>query len=210
LQGLAGGRFACDQYLLDFVKGLRLIGREPVTQRVDHAKDWNKMPEDSIRRALLRSISAVALLAAILPAAPVRAQGTTATVDDKQVQAFFNGIEQDQRLAGQAPLLVAQAVQAVPSTPADEAALPALEARRTAGLEGYAESRARIVDDPPGPLATLLLGLASLALFAVAATVVTLVLREARKDARQRSLAHRRRLMPREHSPTPSTPATAS
>ena len=165
------------------------------------------MPEDSFRRALLRSISAAALLAAMLPAGHVHAQGTTATVDDKQVQAFFNGIEQDQRLAGQAPLLVAQAV---PAKPADEAVLPSLEARRTAGLEGYADSRARIADDPPGPLATVLLALASLALFAVAATVVTLVVREARKDARQRSMAHRRRLMPREHSPTPRTPATAS
>jgi hypothetical protein len=68
------------------------------------------------------------------------------------------------------------------------------------------EERTTIATAPPSPLQTVLLVLASLGLLAFAATVLTLAIRELRKDAKQRKRTYRRRVKRR---PT-STPAHAS
>lgn len=168
------------------------------------------MPEDSIRRALLRSIPVAAIFAAVLAAPHVHAQGTTAAVDDKQVEAFFNGIERDQQLAGQYASTAAQPAQAAVPRTLDKADLLALEAQRAAALEADQEGRAVIAEEPPGPLQATLLLLASLALLAVAATVLALGVRELRKDARRRAHTYLRRIKHRGHAPAQDTHATVS
>ena len=169
------------------------------------------MPEDSLRRALLRSVSVAVLMSAVLSAPQGHAQGTKAAVDDKQVEAFFNGIERDRQLAGQG-VATASAQPAPAGTPQtlDKAALLKLEAQRAAALEADQEGRAAIADEPPGPLQTTLLLLASLSLLAVAATVLTLGVRELRKDVQRRKHTYLRRIKHRGHLPAPDTHATVS
>jgi hypothetical protein len=168
------------------------------------------MPEDSIRRALLRAISAAVIFSAVLSAPQIHAQGTKAAVDDKQVEAFFSGIERDQQLAGQYASPAAEPAQAAAPRTLDKAALLTLEAQRAAALKADQEGRAVIAEEPPSPLKTTLLLLASLALLAIAATVLTLGIRELRKDARRRAHTYLRRIKHRGHAPAPDTHATVS
>jgi hypothetical protein len=148
---------------------------------------------------------------------PLRRSGNPG-FGDGQVQAFFNGIAIDQQLAEQyfapatpAPQLVATPQAAAAPAALSDAASLQLEADLDAaiaedGKAVVAETRTTIAELPPSPLQTVLLVLASLGLLAFAATVLTLAIRELRKDAKQRKRTYRRRVKRR---PT-STPAHAS
>jgi hypothetical protein len=166
------------------------------------------MPEDLFRRAPLRLFSSASILAVGLCAAPAFAQGTgQPAVNDRQVQPFFNGIALDQQLAEQyaspaaaSPQTIAKP-QSAPSPVAldDGTALQKLEAELDAAIaknsiEASNDERATIAEVPPGPVQTVMLGLAGLALLAFAATVLTLAIRELKKDARQRKRTYRRRV----------------
>ncbi len=171
------------------------------------------MSEDSFRRARLRLSVAVAIPFACLCAAPALAQGTAQPVaSERQAQAFFNGIALDQRLAEQysspAPQATAAPTPQALDEPLDEpldgslddAALYQLEADLDAAIADDAEQRATIVEVPPSPVQTVLLVLASLALLAFAGSVLTLAVRELRKDAQQRKRTYRRRVKRRDTS----------
>ena len=171
------------------------------------------MPKDLFRRAPLRLFTSASILALSLCAAAAFAQGTAQpTVNDRQVQTFFNGIALDQQLAEQysssAPrsdsdcrcLAVARDADRVAADRCDDTA--AIGARRRAMI---ADSASRS-STPASPVQTVMLVLASLALLAFAFTVLTLAIRELRKDAQQRKRTHRRRVKRRDTS----TPAHAS
>ncbi len=166
-----------------------------------------KMPEELLRRAPLRLSGAVAILVACLCAAPAFAQGAAQpVVNDGQVQAFFNGIALDQQLAEQyAP----PAPQAAPKPQAvaepldealDDAAMDKLEAELDAAIADDAEERTTIAEVPPSPVQIVLLVLASLALLAFAGSVLTLAVRELKKDTQQRKRTYRRRVKHRDKS----------
>ncbi len=177
------------------------------------------MPEDTFRRAPLRLFASATIVAACLCTAPAFAQDPAQpVVNDRQVQAFFNGIALDQQLAEQyssttpdAP--VSRQAAAVPPQAAsvETASLPkSLDEPLDPALDDAAivgdEERTTVIDAAPSPVQTLLLVLASLALLAFAASVLTLVVRELKKDAYQRKHANRRRV--KRHDT--STPAHAN
>ena len=190
------------------------------------------MPKDSILRAPARLFAAASILAMGLCAAAAFAQGTASpAVKDRQVQAFFNGIALDQQLAEQYSSPAAPAAQvAAPQQAtaqrqpaavaavdveeplsADELKMQKLEADLDAAIakddaEAGTDERATIAEVPPSPAQTVMLVLASLALLAFAASVLTLAIRELRKDAKQRKRTYRRRVKRRDTS----TPAHAS
>jgi hypothetical protein len=180
------------------------------------------MPKDLFRWAPLRLLSSASILAMGLCAASAFAQGAAQpAVNDRQVQAFFNGIALDQQLAEQyaspaapAPKAAAAAKpQPAPSAvaPDDAAAMQNLEAGIDAAIgqddaEADSDERTTIADVPPSPVQTVMLVLASLALLAFAATVLTLAIRELKKDAKQRKRTYRRRVKRRDKA----TPAHAS
>lgn len=176
------------------------------------------MPEDTFRRAPLRLLASATIVAACLCTSPAFAQDPAQpAVNDRQVQAFFNGIALDQQLAEQyssatpgAP--VTQAAAVPPQAASVEAAsLPkSLDEPLDPALDDAAivgdEARTTIIDAAPSPVQTVLLVLASLALIAFAGSVLTLVVRELKKDAYQRKHAYRRRV--KHHGA--STPAHAN
>lgn len=177
------------------------------------------MPEDTFRRAPLRLLASATIAAACVCAAPAFAQDTAQpVVNDRQVQAFFNGIALDQQLAEQYSSTTPEApatrqAAAVPPQAAsvDTASLPeSLDEPLDPALDDAAivgdEARTTIIDAAPSPVQTVLLVLASLALIAFAGSVLTLVVRELKKDAYQRKHAYRRRV---KHHGT-STPAHAN
>jgi hypothetical protein len=153
------------------------------------------MPKDSILWAPARLIASASILAVGLCAASALAQGTARpSVNDRQVEAFFNGIALDQQLAEQyssraapAPLVVA---------PQQATAQP----QSTAVAEASNEERTTIAEDPPSLAQTVMLVLASLALLAFAATVLTLALRELGKEKKQLKRTYRRRVKRRDTS----------
>jgi hypothetical protein len=178
------------------------------------------MPKDLFRRAPVRLLASASILTMGLCSALAFAQGSAQpAVNDRQVQAFFNGIALDQQLAEQysppaapAPKTMAKPLPA-PASPAldDDAAMQKLEADLDAaiaadGTEDAADGRTTIADVPPSPAQTMMLVLASLALLAFAATVLTLAIRELKKDAKQRKRTYRRRVKRRDTS----APAHAS
>jgi hypothetical protein len=179
------------------------------------------MPEDLFRRAPLRLVAPATMVAVWLCSAPAFAQGTAPTpVNDREVQAFFNGIARDQQLAEQYPSSAPQAavtrqaaadtprparVQSAPTpTSLDEPLDVVLDDAAIVGDED--KSRMTIAEVPPGPVQTVLLVLASLALLAFASSVLTLAVRELKKDAQERRRTYRRRVKRRDTS----TPAHAS
>lgn len=155
------------------------------------------MPEDMFRRVPVRLLTSASILAMGLCAATVFAQDTAQpAVNDRQGQAVFNGISLDQQLAEQ---------YSSPVALDDDAAILQLEAELDAAIAEDAtaigiDERTTIVEMPPGPVQTVLLLLASLALLAFAATVLTLAIRELKKDARQRKRTYRRRVKRRDTS----------
>ncbi len=177
------------------------------------------MPEDTFRRAPLRLLASATVVAVGLCTTPAFAQEPAQpVVNDRQVQAFFNGIALDQQLAEQysspAPqaAVTGQAAAVPPRAASMEAAsLPkSLDEPLDPALDDAAivgdDDRTTNIDAPPSPLQTVLLVLASLALLAFAGSVLTLVVRELKKDAYQRKHAYRRRV---KHHDT-STAAHAS
>ncbi len=188
------------------------------------------MPKDLFRQAPLRLVASATVVAAYLCAAPALAQGNAQPpADDRQVQAFFNGIALDQQLAEQysAPAPQAPVIQTPAAVPpravsAQAASLPKsldepldaalddvvmdqLDAERDSAIVGD-EDRTTTLDVPPSPVRTALLVLACLALIAFAGGVLTFAVRELRKDAQHRKQANRRRVKHHDSS----TPAHAS
>lgn len=161
------------------------------------------MPKDLFRWAPLRLFSSASILALSLCAAAAFAQGTAQpTVNDSQVQTFFNGIALDQQLAEQ--YSSSAALDSDSATVARDADRVAAIAADTTAIG--TDKRTMIAEVPPGPVQTVMLVLASLALLAFAFTMLTLAIRELRKDAQQRRRTHRRRVQHRDTS----TPAHAS
>jgi hypothetical protein len=178
------------------------------------------MPGDTFRRAPLRLLASATIVAVGLCTTPAFAQEPAQpVVNERQVQAFFNGIALDQQLAEQysspTPQTPAngQAAAAAPPRAAsvEAASLPqSLDEPLDPALDDAAivgdDDRTTNIDAPPSVVQTVLLVLASLALLAFAASVLTLVVRELKKDAYQRKHANRRRV--KRHDT--STPAHAS
>ena len=119
--------------------------------------------------------------------------------------AFFDGLQVDRQLAEQyaespAPQAIAPAL--------DDAALAQLEQEIDAAFVEARQERPVVADELPGPLATASLVLAGLLLLAFAGTVLTLAVRELRKDNQRRRTTYRRRV--RRRVPAEATTATAS
>lgn len=188
------------------------------------------MPKDLFRQAPLRLITSATTVAVCLCAATALAQGTAQPpADERQVQAFFNGIALDQQLAEQyssptpqdpvtrQPAAVpprAAGAQAAPlpksldeplDAALDDAVMDQLAAERDPAIVGDVEGTT-MLDAPPSPVRAALLVLACLALIAFAGGVLTFAVRELRKDAQQRKHANRRRVKHHDSS----TPAHAS
>ena len=105
--------------------------------------------------------------------------------------AFFDGLQVDRQLAEQ--YAEAPAPQAI--VPAlDDAALAQLEQEIDAAFVEARQERPVVADELPGPLATAALVLAGLLLLAFAGMVLTLAVRELRKDNQRRRTTHRRRV----------------
>jgi hypothetical protein len=183
------------------------------------------MPEDRVQRAHLRLIACLSMLAVGLCAAPVFAQGTAQPpVNDRQVQAFFNGIALDQQLAEQyanpppraaappksiaAPTLAPRPKAAVVTEPLaesldepldetldDDDAMDRLEAELDAALAGSEDSvRAKLALVRLSPAQIALRVLAGLALLAFAGFMLSMAVRELKKDTQQRKHTYRRRV----------------
>lgn len=163
------------------------------------------MLEHVVPRA--RSISLVAVATALLAgqaASVAAAQERDVPPDDAvDVQAFFDGARLDQELADQgSPLLKRPDDTAAVRTqePASAALDPTVDvAQAPTGRVDPGAERSWIHDNP----AVLVLG--GFAVFGLAALVLTLAVRELRRESRQRKLTFRRRSRRRElDTPTPA------
>ena len=187
------------------------------------------MPEERVRRAHLRLVTTILMLAVGLCAAPAFAQDTAQpAVNDRQVQAFFNGIALDQQLAEQyanpppraaappkalaTPALAPRSKAAVVSKPLaeplpepldeplddtldDDDAMDRLEAELDAAVAGSEDSvRAKLAKVRPSPAQIALLVLAGLALLAFAGFMLSMAVRELKKDTEQRKHTYHRRI----------------
>jgi hypothetical protein len=173
------------------------------------------MLTNNSRAAHLRPLRfAVFCAAATLYCSAVQAQtGPSVALDDAQVQSFFDGVQQDQMLANQgqvfAPATPAPVVPPAIAPVERRAAAPAgSTAVADLGL-GLDASGAMVVDEPPGPVETLLLMLATLAVLAGATTIVTLAVRHLRSESKKSKRTYRRRMHRRRHPPVTRTEATS-
>jgi hypothetical protein len=137
-----------------------------------------------------------------------------ATLDDAQVQSFFDSVQRDQALAGQAGVyapapgpIVPPAV--APARPVDDAAVPKVRSASEIGL-GLDQELAVIPEEPPGPVETALLLLAALGVLIAASAVVLAAIRHLRREARLSKRTYRRRMHRSRHRRVaPATEATS-
>jgi hypothetical protein len=166
------------------------------SQRWDaQSRDYKKMFAGKFRGAPLRAVAVVVITAIAFLSTPARAEEPR---DD--AGAFFDGLQVDRQLAEQYAAPPARA----PTVPAlDDAALVQLEQEIDAAFTEARQGRPVLADERPGPLATVSLVLAGLLLLAFAGGVLTLAVRELRKDKQRRRTTYRRRV--RRRAPTEAT-----
>jgi len=150
------------------------------------SRDNKNMFAGKFRCAPLRAAAVVVITAIAFASPHARAQEQ---LDD--AGAFFDGLQVDRQLAEQ--YAEAPAPQAI--VPAlDDAALAQLEQEIDAAFVEARQERPVAANELPGPLATAALVLAGLLLLAFAGMVLTLAVRELRKDNQRRRTTHRRRV----------------
>jgi len=150
------------------------------------SRDNKKMFAGIFRGAQWRAVAIVVVTATTFLSPQARAQEKR---DD--ASAFFDGLQVDRQLAEQ--YAEAPAPQAIVPAP-DDAALAQLEQEIDAAFVEARQERPVVADELPGPLATASLVLAGLLLLAFAGMVLTLAVRELRKDNQRRRTTHRRRV----------------
>lgn len=138
--------------------------------------------------------------AAFVTHSTASAQSTTAApmLDDAQVQSFFDSVQRDQALAGQAGVYAPAPAPIVPpaiapARAAEEGSVPQAQSAAQVGMELDLGS-AVVPEEPPGPVETALLLLAALGVVAAASGVVALAIRHLRREARQSKRTYRRRM----------------
>ncbi len=167
------------------------------------------MPADlTVHRALTRSRCTILFLVLSVLVAPLASHA----------QSNLDGIELDRQLADQYAVPTPAGPQVPVHAPVnglaaeptvaqvlDEAAMARLEAEIDAALAEDENVRPLITEAPVSLLQTLLLVLAGLCLLAFAGVVLTLALRELRKDKQLRRRTYRRRVKRRSVTDTVAT-----
>jgi hypothetical protein len=163
------------------------------------------MPEDATVRRALSRLSIAAVLTLPLLCLPLTGHAQS-TADSAHVESFFDGIELDRQLAAQysvpAPADAPTVTQVL-----DEVAMAQLEQEIDAALAEDRAARTLPAETPPTAFETVALVLAGLGLLVFAGAVLTLAVRELRKDAKQRRRTYRRRVKRRGRTETATATA---